>query len=621
MRLEYPAGYWMGELEADTSLESDYILAEYFLRHPRPDKIRKAANYILERQLPEGGWSPYPGGPPAVSLVVKAYLALKLAGYPASAPELQRARKVALELGGVQAANSYTKVSLACFRQYDWSACPAIPPEILFLPQFSYFSIYDMSSWTRAILVPLSIIWAHKPRRLIPHSAHIDEIFLNGRRNLHMRRDRQNLSWRNLFLALDQALKQIEKSPVKPLRSQALRAAEKWMVERFEKSGGLGAIYPSILDSAFALDCLGYPHDHPLMQQALKDFYAFEIEEGDTLRMQPCISPVWDTAIAHFALTNAGIPAELPALVKAADWLLDHQALGRGDWQVKNKKAEPGGWYFEFANEFYPDVDDTAMVLLALSRARASDPHRLDRAVRRGLAWMLSMQCSDGGFAAFDVDNTHAVLCHVPFADHNAMLDPSCPDITGRALEAMARFGYRKGSEPADRAIAYLKRAQEQEGCWFGRWGVNYIYGTCFALRGLHAVGEDMCEGYVVRAIEWLRSVQNPDGGWGESCDSYDDPDLKGTGESTASQTAWALMALFAFGDFHSTSVQRGIQYLVSTQAPEGTWNETQYTGTGFPGVFYLKYHLYRQYFPLLCLTEYAQNTGLIPASGASNNG
>ncbi len=619
LRLQQSAGHWVGELEADTTLESDYIQLEYFLRNPRPEKIRKAAQYLLEKQLREGGWNIYEGGPANLSATVKGYFALKLAGFSPQEPRLKKAREVVLGLGGLQAANSFTKIYLAFFRQYEWAAVPAIPPEILLLPEFSYFSIYDMSSWSRAILVPLSIVWAHKPRRPIPHGAGIEELFLGGRRNLHLRLDPATMTWRNVFLTVDRALKQMERAPFKPFRAQALRAAESWMLEHFEKSDGLGAIYPAMMNVIFALDCLGYPREHPVMREALEQFYRFEIEERETLRLQPCLSPVWDTAITHFVLTTAGVPPETEGLVAAADWLLGRQALGRGDWQVKNKKGQPGGWCFEFANEFYPDVDDTAMVLLALSRARSSDPLRLNVAIQRGLAWMLSMQGSGGGFAAFDVDNDHAVLCHVPFADHNAMLDPACADITGRVLEALSAYGFRKGSAAVDRAIGFLKRTQEPEGCWFGRWGVNYIYGTCFALRGLSAVGEDMHEAYIIRAIEWLRSVQNHDGGWGETCESYDNPDTKGVGPSTASQTSWALLGLFAFGDYDSSSVRRGLEFLLSGQNSNGTWEEPYFTGTGFPRVFYLRYHLYRLYFPLLALAEYARHSA--PDSEAVSRG
>ena len=605
LQLQHPSGYWVGELEADTTLESDYIQMEHFLGLKHGEKIRKAANYLLEKQLRGGGWNIYTGGAPNLSATVKAYFSLKLAGLSPQEPALERARQVALELGGVQGANSFTKIYLALFGQYDWAAVPAVPPEILLVPEFSYFSIYEMSSWSRAILVPLSIVWAHKPCRAIPPGAQIDEIFRDGRRNLP--RGPANLSWRTLFLAVDRALKQVERSGFKPLRAQAIRAGESWMLERFEKSDGLGGIYPAMMNAIFALNCLGYDRRHPVMRQALEQFYRFEIEEKETLRLQPCMSPVWDTAISLYTLTRSGVCPEGEALVAATDWLLDRQALGRGDWQVKNRRGQPGGWYFEFANEFYPDVDDTAMVLLALRGVRASNAARLEAAIRRGLGWMLSMQGSDGGFAAFDTDNNHALLCRVPFADHNAMLDPSCADLTGRVLEALAAYGYRKGTAAVDRAISFLERSQEPEGCWFGRWGVNYIYGTCFALRGLRAAGQDMHEAYIVRAVEWLRSVQNLNGGWGESCDSYENPDLKGEGPSTPSQTAWALLGLFAFGDYDSSSVHHGLEFLLSAQQ-DGTWEEHNFTGTGFPRVFYLRYHLYRHYFPLLALAEYTRN-------------
>lgn len=611
--LQDPRGYWWGELEADTTLESDYILLEFYLGEPRPEKVRKAAHYILSRQLPDGGWNIYAGGPSNISATVKAYFALKLAGFSGQEHFMRRARERALELGGVQAANTFTKIYFSIFGQYDWDAVPAIPPELVLLPDLHYFSIYQMSSWSRAILAPLSVICAHKPQRPAP-GAEIDEIFLGGRRaNLQLPRDPSTLTWRNFFLSVDRILKVIERSRFKPLRQQALRRAEQWMRERFEGCEGLGAIFPAMMNSIMALDCLGYRHDDPVMEEALRAFRRFEIEAGDTLRMQPCFSPVWDTAIALFAAMEAGLPAESPEAVRATDWLLDLQAQGKGDWQVKRPNLHPGGWYFEFKNEYYPDIDDTAMVLLALSKARASSAGRLERAIQRGLDWMLGMQGNDGGFAAFDVDNNHAVFCQVPFADHNAMLDPACPDVTGRVLEALARFGYCKGTPQADAAIAFLKRQQEAEGCWFGRWGVNYIYGTCFALRGLRAAGEDPREAYILRAGEWLRSTQNPDGGWGESCESYDNPDLKGQGPSTPSQTAWALLGLFAGDDWESESVRRGIEYLLSSQTAEGSWQEPYFTGTGFPRVFYLRYHMYRHYFPLLALAEYARQGSPAP--------
>jgi squalene-hopene/tetraprenyl-beta-curcumene cyclase len=618
--LQDPRGFWVGELEADSTLESDYILLEHYMGTPRAEKIRAAASHILSRQLPGGGWNIYAGGPSNLSATVKAYFALKLAGFHADEPFMRRAREVILALGGVQASNTFTKIYLSMFGQYDWDTVPAIPPEMILLREDSYFSIYQMSSWSRAILVPLSVIYAHKPRRAAPN-ADISEIFLGGRHaNLQLPRDEQTFTWRNLFLVVDNILKMVERSRFKPMREEALRRAEKWILDRLEGGDGLGAIYPGMMNAIMALDCLGYRRGHPILENALKVFYDLEIEEGSTLRMQPCFSPVWDTGISLFAAVEAGLPPEAPEAVRATDWLLDLQALRVGDWKVNRNGLEPGGWYFEFKNEYYPDIDDTAMVLLALAKAKASNSERLAQAVKRGVNWVLGMQGKDGGFAAFDADNDHRVYCKVPFADHNAMLDPSCADITGRVLEALACFGYRKGSPPADRAIAFLKAKQEAEGCWFGRWGVNYIYGTCFALRGLRAAGEDPREAYILRAGEWLRSIQNPDGGWGESCESYDNPDLKGQGPSTPSQTAWALMGLFASEDYESESVRRGIEYLLATQTEAGTWEEEYFTGTGFPKVFYLRYHMYRHYFPTLALAEYARR-GRAVAAAARRNG
>jgi squalene-hopene/tetraprenyl-beta-curcumene cyclase len=353
------------------------------------------------------------------------------------------------------------------------------------------------------------------------------------------------------------------------------------------------------------LDCLGYDREGSVLGRQIAEFWKLAIEERDTLRMQPCFSPVWDTALAMFAAAESGLPPSNPALCRAAEWLISKQVLRPGDWSVKNPKGSPGGWAFEFANAPSPDVDDTAMVLLALSRVRLADLSRQQVAMRRGVEWVLSMQSSDGGWASFEVDVNKFILCHVPYADHNAMLDPSCADITGRVLEMLGALGYDTEFFPIRRAIEFLTREQEPDGSWYGRWGVNYIYGTCFALRGLAAVGVDMREGFCQRAAEWIRSYQNADGGWGESCDSYDNPDLRGLGPSTASQTAWALLGLFATGDFDSDSARHGVRYLLETQTESGEWEESFFTGTGFPSVFYLKYHLYRLYFPLLALSDY----------------
>ena len=614
---QYEEGYWCGELEADSTLESDYILLHALLGTGDPERIAKAACWVLEHQNPDGGWSIYHGGPSNVSASVKGYFGLKLAGYRADHPALKRARKKILELGGVTQVNTFTKIYLCFFGQYDYYSVPAIPPEIVLFPRWFWFNIYEISSWSRAILVPLSIAYAKKPFKKIQAEMGVEELFLHGRSRADMRLkwSAKLVSWRNFFLVLDRMTHWFEAVHVRPLRSIAIRKAEKWMLARMEMSDGLGAIYPAMMNAIIALRCLGYSVDDPQFIRAMDEFEALGIEEEDTFRMQPCKSPVWDTAIAAFALAESGVPADEPRLVAAADWMLKKQVTHRGDWCVKNKQAEPAGWYFEFNNEFYPDVDDTVMVMLALSRVDHPNQRYQHESVERALRWVLSMQCKDGGWASFDRDNTRMVFQYVPFADHNAMLDPPTVDITGRVLEMLSNHGYSLEDPVVERAIEFIRRNQEADGSWFGRWGVNYIYGTMQVLRGLEAMGVDNHEPYVQQAAEWLRMVQNSDGGWGETCDSYDDPNTKGVGPSTPSQTAWAVLGLLAAGDLRSDCAARGVAWLLRAQRKDGGWDEQNFTGTGFPRVFYLAYHLYRDYFPLLALTTYAK------AMAAENQG
>ncbi len=604
---QHEDGYWCGELEADTSLESDYILMHTLLGTPNQARFQKCANYILRHQNDDGGWSIYPGSPSNISVSVKAYFGLKLAGYKADHPALELARKKILEMGGVTKVNTFTKINLCFLGQYDYDAVPAIPPEIVLFPNWFWFNIYEISSWSRAILVSLSILYAKKPFKKIPDEMHIDELFVGGRdkSRMHLEWSKKLLSWRNFFLVVDRMVHWFETVHIRPLRSIALRKAEKWMLERFEMSDGLAAIYPSIMNSVLAMRCLGYSMDDPQVIRAMDEFEKLGIEDEDTFRMQPCMSPVWDTAYAVFALGEAGVPPTDPRMVKAADWTLQKQVRTVGDWAVKNKKGKPGGWYFEFNNEFYPDVDDTAMVALGLSKVEHPNGRYQAESVERAIQWVLSMQCKNGGWASFDKDNDRMVFQHIPFADHNAMLDPATVDITGRILEMLATYGYEKNHPAVKKAIQFIRNEQEPDGAWFGRWGVNYIYGTMLALRGLEAIGVDHHEPYVQQAAEWLRMFQNPDGGWGETCGAYDDPNLKGVGPSTPSQTAWAVMGLLAASDTRSESVAKGIAYLLKTQRHDGSWDEPEYTGTGFPRVFYLMYHLYRDYFPLIALTAY----------------
>lgn len=605
-----PQGYWRFDLTADTTLESDYILLELWLhppengvwRPPRPDRIARAVKAILARQLPDGGFNIYPGGPAEVSATVKAYFALKVAGTPMDDPALERARERILALGGLQRANSYVKINLSLFGLYPRRHCPTVPPEMILLP--GNF-LYRMSSWTRAIVVPLSIVHSADPARPVPAGFTLQELFLRDG-SFDYRRNERLFSWRTFFFAADRLLKFYERHPIRWLRRKAVRACEKWMLDRTRYTDGLGAIYPPMMYAIMALDLLGYPPDHPDRAEAQRQFDRLLTDDGERFFFEPCFSVVWDTAIAAFALGESGC-ASPAALRITADWLLQKEVRRRGDWAVKRPNAKPGGWYFEFANEFYPDIDDTGMVLLALRGARASNPEAQAAAERRAVDWLLAMQSRDGGWAAFDVDNNWHPLSDMPFADHNAMLDPACPDITGRVLEALCSAAGLAREHPAvRRAVEYLFRTQEQDGSWYGRWGVDYIYGTFLALRGLRAAGVDPCEAPVLRAGEWLRSIQNADGGWGESCASYDQESFC-PAESTASQTAWAILGLIAGGDAGSLSVRKGVEYLLSAQKNDGSWSERLATGTGFPRVFYLTYHLYRQAFPLMALSEFAR--------------
>lgn len=602
-------GYWCGELEADTTLESDYILLHTLLGTGNQERFQKCANYILKYQNEDGGWPTYKGAPSNIGASVKAYFGLKLAGYKPDHPAMERARKKILEMGGVTKVNTFTKIYLCFLGQYDYDAVPAVPPEITLFPNWFWFNIYEISSWSRAILVPLSICYAKKPFKKIPDEMAIDELFVGGRDKARMRLEwsHELFSWRNFFLVLDRITHWFEAVHIRPLRYLALKKAEKWMLERFEMSDGLGGIYPSIMNSIIAMRCLGYSLDDPQVIRAMDEFEKLGIEEEDTFRMQPCKSPVWDTAYALFALGEAGIPPTDPRMVKCADWILQKQVRKAGDWKIKNKKGQPGGWYFEFNNEFYPDVDDTAMVCLGLTKAEHPNGRYQSESVQRAIDWIFSMQCKNGGWASFDKDNDRMVFQHIPFADHNAMLDPATVDITGRILEMLSGYGYDKNHPVVKKAIKFIRNEQEADGSWFGRWGVNYIYGTMLVLRGLRAMEVDEHEPFVQQAAEWLRMVQNSDGGWGESCGSYDDPSIKGVGPSTPSQTAWGIMGLLAANDTRSDSVARGIAYLLKTQKKDGSWDEPEYTGTGFPRVFYLMYHMYRQYFPMIALTTYAK--------------
>jgi squalene-hopene/tetraprenyl-beta-curcumene cyclase len=597
-------GYWWGDLTADATLEADYILMELWLERPRgawkprdPRRIQAAVRSILQRQGDDGGYSIYPGGPADVSASVKAYFALKVTGLSPEDPRMCRLRDKILKLGGIQAANSYVKINLSLFDLFPREHAPVVPPEIMLMRNV----IYEMSSWTRAIVIPLSIVQTAPPRP-VPPGFHLNELFKTGVPLAFPNSDGL-ISWRNFFVSLDSTYKFLNRHPLGGIRRKALRKAEEWILAHTKMSEGLAAIYPPMMYALMAFDHLGYGAAHPEVVEARRQFDRLIVDDGERFFFQPCFSPVWDTAIVAFALGEAGAAGN-SALGRCAEWLLEKEVRSRGDWSLKRPGVEPSGWYFEFANEFYPDIDDSAMVLLALQHARGRDAEAQQKCVGRAVKWLLAMQSKDGGWAAFDVDNDWQFLNHVPFADHNAMLDPTCPDITGRVIEGLCAHGLSGKDAAIRRGVEYLYRTHERDGSWYGRWGVNYVYGTFLALRGLRAAGEDNREAAILRAGEWIRSVQNPDGGWGESCASYDRGRFV-PAASTATQTAWAVLGLLASGDTRSESVRKGVEYLIETQDYGGRWHEQLATGTGFPRVFYLTYHLYRDSFPLLALAEY----------------
>ncbi len=655
--LQHSDGYWVGELEGDTILESEYVLLLAFLGRGQTKAAQRAANYIRQQQLPEGGWAIYPGGPLEISASVKAYFALKITGHSADVDWMILARQAILQAGGAERVNSFTRYYLALLGVISYEQCPAVPPEIVLVPTWMPFNIYEMSAWSRTIVVPLSLVWAHRPFVQLSIEQGIRELFVNSPEELSISMgsseslDEMNhktwMNWDNLFHRADQVLKFLERWRIRPLRRLAIRRAAEWLNERFDDSDGLGAIFPPIIWSVVALKCLGYKDDASECQRALNELEKLTISEGSADRLQPCQSPVWDTAIATIALREAGVPAEHPSLRRAVDWLLAKEVRRRGDWAISNPGHQESGWFFEFNNAFYPDVDDTCMVLTALVRCLPGhhwsaefllddwSPHEADddsaavltgkttssqaafsdiesmrhilNAVRRGACWLSAMQNRDGGWGAFDVNNDREILTRIPFADHNAMIDPSTSDLTARVLELFADLNFPRDHDVIQRATEFVWRDQEEDHCWYGRWGVNYIYGTWQALVGLTCIGVSTDDPRICKAAIWLMSKQQSCGGWGETPRSYDDPNLRGQGEPTASQTAWALMGLMAAGYVHSEAVQRGITYLLDTQQDDGTWQEDAFTGTGFPRVFYLKYHLYRIYFPLIALARYSR--------------
>jgi squalene-hopene/tetraprenyl-beta-curcumene cyclase len=611
LALQAREGYWWAELESNVTITAEYLMAHLFLSLPR-DRFPGLVKEILSQQLDNGGWSLWHGDGGELSTTVEAYQALKMAGLPAADPRLTKAREFIFERGGALASRVFTRIFLALFGQVSWDGIPFLPVEFMLLPAWSGLSFYELSSWSRATMIPLSIIMAYRPVCPLPPELGVAELFVHPAEPFADHR----VTWKkggppleNFFVVVDRLLKLYARKPWPPLRRLALHQAEHWVLDHQEESGDWGGIQPAMMNSLLALACRGYAVDHPVIQRGLAALEDFTLELGDRLRLQSCISPVWDTALAVRALAAAGVPPAHPALTKATAWLLAHQIFKPGDWCIKRPDLAPGGWAFEFVNNWYPDIDDSAVVLMALQEG-LTDPGLHQTALATGIDWCLGMQSKNGGFAAFDADNTKEWLNAIPFADLKALLDPPTEDVTGRVLEMMGTFGYSAGHPAANQALDFMKAKQHPDGPWWGRWGVNYIYGTWSVLMGLRAIGEDMRSPMVEKAVTWLKEHQNPDGGWGECIECYRDPDLKGKGPSTASQTAWALMGLMAAGESASPEVNAGMQYLIKTQRKDGRWGEEQFTGTGFPSHFMIRYHLYRDIFPLMALGLFLQDVG-----------
>lgn len=610
-------GYWVQELEADTTLTSEYLMLRRYIGAVDTEREARMVRYLQGAQLEDGGWPIYTGAPMDVSASVKAYFALKLAGVPQDDPGIRQARQAILDKGGVVSANVFTKIALALFGQYEWKGLPSMPPEVVLAPKKFAFNMYAISYWSRAVVIPLLIVFAVRRECRIPAERGIEELFCTPRDQINYRhappfqKDPEFISWRNFFVWVDRILKVYEKYPLRSVRKKAMKRAEAWLLEHMQGDGGLGAIYPAMANSIFALMALGYPASHPLVQKALREIEALEIDmpasaEGpSTLHLQPCHSPIWDTALTINALVERGLHVDHEALSHASAWLRSRQTRKVGDWIVSSPGATPGGWYFQFENELYPDVDDTAAVLTALAKVSPLQPADRDEVMQRGLKWALAMQSSNGGWGAYDRDNDQLIFNKIPFADHQSLLDPPTADLTGRCLEMLGALGYDRSHPAVAPALEFLRREQEADGSWYGRWGVNYLYGTWCVVVGLQAIGEDMSAPWIRRAVAWVESKQNTDGGWGESCLSYADRAWVGKGESTPSQTAWALLTLLTAGLSDSLSIARGINFLLRHQLDNGTWYEPYHVGTGFPRVFYLRYHGYSKYFPMWALAMY----------------
>jgi len=625
-----PKGYWAGFLKTNSAIEAEWVLAMHFLGISDDPKYPEVVRSILSEQRPDGSWEVFHDAPAGdVSATVECYAALRAAGLDKDGEPLAKARKWILDRGGLGKVRVFTRMWLALLGEWPWDATPNLPPELVLLPPWAPLNLYDFASWGRATIVALCLVSAKRPVRPLPADRRLDELFPHGRRaqDFSLPRPKTPLGW--FFYLGDRLLNLYDRSPIKPGRDLATKLCIEWMIRRQEADGCWAGIQPPWIYALIGLNCQGFALGHPVMKAGLEAFnepWANPTEKGTYL--QCCTSPVWDTMLSLVAMTDCGLDCRNPAVQKALDYLLDQQIDAPGDWQVKVKGVPSGGWAFEYENDTYPDVDDTAVAVMALARLRASsaDPARVDRALERATLWLLGMRCRNGAWAAFDVNNDSALVGQIPFSDFGESLDPPSADVTAHVIEALGHLGRDMTDPVVAQAVDYLRAEQEADGSWFGRWGVNHVYGTGAVLPALKAVGENMQADYVQKAADWLISRQNPDGGWGETCSSYMDPSLRGVGPSTSSQTGWALLALLAIGDHErDEALRRGLSYLLSTQRPDGTWDQAEYTGTGFPGYglgaradvtagqtldqgkelgrgFMLNYAMYRHYFPLMAL-------------------